>query len=189
MADTKQQLSEDLVIDTAAEIADREGLDAVTLSRVARDLGSTQPALYRYVDSYDQLVRALGLRGREILATRLIEAGVGVAGDDAVMAMAQAWRQLVADHPGLYAATDRYPCAGDAELEAAVNRIVKILSDALVAYELSGPQRIDVARTLRSSFHGFSHLELGDGHPHDQNLDESFRQLVNLICRGIHTAS
>ena len=189
MADTKQQLSEDLVIDTAAEIADREGLDAVTLSRGARDLGATQPALYRYVDSYDQLVRALGLRGREILATRLIEAGVGVAGDDAVMAMAQAWRQLVADHPGLYAATDRYPCAGDVELEAAVNRIVKILSDALVAYELSEPQRIDVARTLRSSFHGFSHLELGDGHPHDQNLDESFRQLVNLICRGIHTAS
>lgn len=182
-------LSRDRIVTAAAQLADAEGLDQVTLSRVARELGASQPALYRYVDGYDDLIRALGLLGREVLAQRLVEAAVGLAGDDAVRAMGRAWRQVVADHPGLYAATDRYPCAGDAELEAAVNRVVEILSLALVAYELDDDRRIDAARALRSSFHGFSHLETGDGHPLDHSLDQSFDQLVGLLCQGIRNLS
>ena len=180
-------LSTEVVVTTAARIADVEGVDAVSLSRVARELGSSQPALYRHIASYDELIRALGLRGRQILATRLVEAAVGLAGDDAVAAMADAWRRMVAEHPGLYAATDRYPCAGDPELEAAVNRVVDVLSLALVAYDLTDRQRVDAARALRSAFHGFAHLELGDGHPLDQDLDDSFDQLVALLCHGIRT--
>jgi hypothetical protein len=41
---------------------------------------------------------------------------------------------MVRDHPGLYAATDRYPCAGDAELEGAVDKVVAVLGRALAAY-------------------------------------------------------
>ena len=62
------------VIDEAARLADAEGLDAVTLTRVADALGVQQPALYRHVDGYDDLIRSLGLRGRELLAERLSEA-------------------------------------------------------------------------------------------------------------------
>ena len=185
MDEERPTLSTERIIACATEIADSEGLDAVSLSRVARELGSSQPALYRHIGSYPDLIRALGLRCRELLADRLTDAAAGLAGDEAVSAMAGAWRGLVRDHPGLYAATDRYPCAGDPELEAAVNRIVEILSMALLAYPLSDEQRIDVARTLRSSFHGFSHLETGDGHPLDQDLDVSFDVLIQLLCRGI----
>lgn len=189
MTPNREQLSFGLIVDTARGIADAEGLDAVSLSRVARELGSSQPALYRHIGSYPELVRALGLQCRELLAARLTDAAGGLAGDDAVAAMAMAWRKLVKDHPGAYAATDRYPCAGDPELEVAVQGIVDILSRALVAYDLTDEQRIDVARTLRSALHGFSHLETGDGHPLDQDLDASFEALVQLLCRGIRTVS
>ena len=129
-------------LDTAAALADSEGLDSVTLTRVAKELGTSQPALYRHVDNYDELIRALGLRGREVLADRLIESAVGLAGDDAIEAMGRAWRKVVVEHPGLYAATDRFPCAGDAELEAAVNRVVEVLSLALTTYDLSDDERV-----------------------------------------------
>ena len=122
----RRTLDTDQVVSSAAALADTEGLDVVTLTRVAERLGVRQPALYRHVDSYDGLIRALGLRGREILAERLSEAAVGLAGDDAVRAMGRAWRAMVQDHPGLYAATDRFACAGDDELEAAVERVLKI---------------------------------------------------------------
>ncbi len=183
----RRSLSPELVLDTAATLADEEGLDSVTLTHVAKKLGTSQPALYRHIDSYDELIRALGLRGREVLADRLIESAVGLAGDDAIEAMGRAWRGVVADHPGLYAATDRYPCAGDAELEAAVNRVVEVLSLSLSTYDLTDDERVDAARALRSAFHGFAHLENGDGHPLDQDLDESFTQLIELLCRGIRT--
>jgi len=120
----RAQMSTEIVVDTAAQLANSEGLDAVTLTRVAQELGATQPALYRHVDSHEGLIRALGLKARELLAQELAGAAVGLAGDDAIVAMATAWRRLVAEQPGLYAATDRFPCAGDTELEAAVNRIV-----------------------------------------------------------------
>ncbi len=181
----RAQLSSEVVLETAGRIADTEGLDTVTLTRIARELGTSQPALYRHIDGYDDLIRALGLRGREILAARLADSAVGVSGDDAVRAMGLAWRGVVVEHSGLYAATDRYPCAGDAELEAAVDRIVDTLSLALSAFDLGVDLRVHAARSLRSAFHGFSHLESGDGHPHKQNLDESFDHLIQLLCAGI----
>ena len=181
----RRPLDSETVIDEAAHLADEEGLDAVTLTRVADRLGVRQPALYRHVEGYDDLIRSLGLRGRERLATALGDAAIGVSGDEAVWAVGQAWRRVVRESPGLYAATDRYPCAGDEELEEAVERVVTIIAAALGAFDLDESERIHVARGLRSAFHGFSHLESGDVHPHPHDLEESFERLVELLVAGI----
>lgn len=177
------------VVDVAAEIADSEGLDAITLTRVANELGVRQPALYRHVDSYDGLIRLLGLRGRELLADRLSEAAVGVSGPDAVRSLGLAWRKVVQDAPGSYAATDRYPCAGDSELEEAVERIVGLMARSLISFELTDDETVHAARSLRSAFHGFAHLEAGDGHPHPLDLDDSFDQMIELLCAGLRALS
>lgn len=177
------------VIETAAHVADTEGLDRLTLTRVADVLGVRQPALYRHLDGYDDLLRSLSLRGREILAERLADAAVGLSGDDSVAAVGHAWRKVVRDHPGIYAATDRYPCAGDAELEAAVERVLAVLAQTLRGYDLSEEDRVHASRTLRSAFHGFSHLESGDGHPLPHDPEDTFEHLVELLCAGIHRLS
>lgn len=178
-------LTTDRVVMAAAELADREGFDALTLTRVAEDLGVQQPALYRHIQGIDDLVRLLGLYGRQELVQRLTNSSVGKSGNEAVAALGNAWRQMVRDHPGLYTATDRYPCKGDAELEEAVDRVVGVLRQALSSFQLTDDQRIHVARSLRSAFHGFSHLELGDGHPTAVDVEESFHHLVELLCTGI----
>lgn len=181
----KRTLNPAQVIECASVIADREGFDAVTLTRVADELGVRQPALYRHVNGYDDLVQLLALRGREKLANALTEAAVGVSGEDAVVAIGRAWREVVRTHPGLYAATDRYPCAGNVELEEAVERIVAIIARALGSFSIDEAERVHVARGLRSSFHGFSHLESGDGHPHEHDLDDTFDHLLELLIAGI----
>ena len=173
------------VIDEAATIADAEGLDAVTLTRVADRLGVVSRDRKVVGRAYDDLIRSLGLRGRELLAARLSTAAQGVAGPDVVRALGDAWRSVVRDAPGLYAATDRYPCAGDAELEDAVEEIVTIIARSLGGFDLDETQRIHVARALRSSFHGFAHLESGDGHPHPHDLEDTFSGLVDLLVAGI----
>lgn len=185
LANEKMQLDSGLVIETAAVIADSEGLDALTLTRVAKELGISQPALYRHVEGYDDLIRSLSLRGRQLLNERLQEAAVGVSRDDAVRALGHAWRLVVRERPGLYGATDRCPCAGDAELEDAVEQIVETLAQALVGYELSAEDAAHAARALRSAFHGFSHLEAGDGHPKSYDLDDTFDHIIDILCAGI----
>ena len=178
-----------LVVETAALIADREGIDEVTLTRVAKELEISQPALYRHVEGYDDLIRSLGLQGRQVLVEALTAAAVGVAGDDAVRAMGRAWRQLVKERPGVYAATDRYPCAGDSELEAAVDDVIDVLGLALVGFNLDSADQVHVARTLRSAFHGFANLEAGDGHPRPHDLDDTYEHLLDLLIAGIRTHS
>ncbi len=44
------------IVATAVELADREGLDAVTMRAVAGALGTGAASLYRYVDTRDELV-------------------------------------------------------------------------------------------------------------------------------------
>lgn len=52
----KRELSIERIVDAAVEIADAEGLGAVSMSRVAASLGFTTMSLYRYVTSKDDLV-------------------------------------------------------------------------------------------------------------------------------------
>ena len=182
---TRPQLDATIVIHTAGVIADAEGLDAVTLTRVAKELDISQPALYRHIDGYDDLLRHLSLEGRVLLAERLRSAAVGVSGEDAVRAMGAAWRGAVRDRPGLMAATDRYPCADDAELETAVEEIVETLRLGLAGYDLTPDDQVHAARALRSAFHGFAHLEAGDGHPRPHDLDDTFEHIVDILNRGI----
>jgi len=49
------ELDVDRVVSAAVELADREGLAAVTLSRVAKELDCTTMALYRHVGSKEEL--------------------------------------------------------------------------------------------------------------------------------------
>lgn len=181
----RPQLDTELVVHTAAMIADAEGLDAVTLTRVAREFDISQPALYRHVEGYDDLLRHLSLAGRMLLAERLSAAAVGMSGVDAIRAMGGAWRDAVRERPGIMAATDRYPCADDAELEGAVEAIVETLALALASYDLSPDDQVHAARALRSAFHGFAHLEAGDGHPRPHDLDDTFEHIIDILHRGI----
>ncbi|GAA1803109.1 TetR/AcrR family transcriptional regulator [Agromyces neolithicus] len=52
----KRELSIERIVEAAIEIADAEGLAAVSMSRVAASLGFTTMSLYRYVTSKDDLI-------------------------------------------------------------------------------------------------------------------------------------
>lgn len=52
-------LTVERVVQAAIEVADAEGLDAVSMSRVAKQLGFTTMALYRHVESKDELLELM----------------------------------------------------------------------------------------------------------------------------------
>ncbi|MFC6013086.1 TetR/AcrR family transcriptional regulator [Nocardia lasii] len=55
----KRALTLDQILDAATEVAEAEGFAALSMSRVARQLGFTAMSLYRYVDSKDTLIDLL----------------------------------------------------------------------------------------------------------------------------------
>jgi AcrR family transcriptional regulator len=52
-------LSLEAVVETAMAVADAEGLDAVSMARVADELGYSTMALYRYVDNKEELLQLM----------------------------------------------------------------------------------------------------------------------------------
>ena len=182
-------LSRSIIVDAAIAMLPDTGLDGLTLTGLAEGLGVSQPAMYRHVDGVDDLWRELGLRGRAALADALGEAVMGRSGTDAVRATADAWRSFAKVNPNLYAATDRVPCAGDAELEAAVERIVEILARSLRGFDLDEPATLEAAGALRSALHGFVHLEIVDEHPAQHDNDAAFVATVDLLCVGFQHLS
>jgi AcrR family transcriptional regulator len=55
----RRGLSVDEVVEAAVQIADRDGLDAVSMARVAEELGFTTMSLYRYVAGKDELLQLM----------------------------------------------------------------------------------------------------------------------------------
>jgi len=80
----------------------REGPDALTLRAVAREVGLTAPALYRYVDGHEGLVAALSQDVLDEITATLEAARDSVGRDDPVgrlMAACRAFRDWSLAHP------------------------------------------------------------------------------------------
>jgi AcrR family transcriptional regulator len=173
------------VADAALEIVDADGLEAVTLARVAAALGVRSPSLYNHVAGRDGLIREIAARSTGELATALRRAATGRSGGEAIAAVAQAQRDYARAHPGRYAATVAAPAAGDAEHEAAAADAVDVLASVLAGSGLSGDDLIHAVRALRSAVHGFAALEASGGFGLDVDRDSSFRWLVDALAAGI----
>jgi AcrR family transcriptional regulator len=63
----KAPLSREAVIDAALDVCRGEGLDAVTMRRVATELDTGAASLYVYVRNREELVRAMGDRAVSVL--------------------------------------------------------------------------------------------------------------------------
>jgi AcrR family transcriptional regulator len=181
-------LSTAAVVAAAAEIADAEGLDRLTLARVAAAAGVRTPSLYNHVESLDDVRRRVALLALRDLADALRDAAVGRAGDDALVAMADAYRAYARRHPGRYAATQRAPAEGDEEMRAAARGAVDVVLAILRGYGLEGDDAIHAARAVRSALHGFVALEAGGGFGIPVDLDESYARMVRALARGLRDA-
>ena len=181
-------LSTAAVVAAAAEIADAEGLDRLTLARVAATAGVRTPSLYNHVESLDDVRRRVALLALRDLADALRDAAVGRAGDDALAAMADAYRAYARRHPGRYAATQRAPVEGDEEMRTAAAGAVDVVLAILRGYGLEGDDAIHAARAVRSALHGFVTLETGGGFGIPVDLDESYARMVRALARGLRDA-
>jgi AcrR family transcriptional regulator len=170
------------VVAAAAELADAEGLEAVTLARVAERLGVRSPSLYAHVDGLPDLRRRLAERGARELMGDLQAAAAGRAGRDALAAVADVYRRYARDHRGTYAAMQR---AADVRDVAAAAQLVDVVIAVVRGYGLEGDDAIHATRIVRAALHGFAALEIGEGFGIDLSPDETFTRLVDTLDRGL----
>jgi AcrR family transcriptional regulator len=173
------------VVNVAASIADVEGLEAVTLARVAGELGVRSPSLYNHVDGRSDLLRAIAVLSVRELAAALREATVGRSGADALAAAARAYRGYAQAHPGRYAATLAAPTRGDDEHRAAATEAVDVMLAVLRGWDIEGDDAVHAVRAFRSAIHGFVAIEAADGFGMAVDVEVSFDRLVATLAEGL----
>jgi AcrR family transcriptional regulator len=177
------------VVAAAAELANADGLEAVTLARLAGRLGVRPPSLYAHIAGLEDLRRRLGARGAHELTAELQAAAAGRAGRDALTAVAGAYREYAKAHPGAYAALQRVPDSSDSEAVSAAARLVDVVLAVLRGYGLEADDAIHGARVIRAALHGFVALESGEGFGIPLSLDASYARLVAVLDRGLAALS
>ncbi len=160
------------ILEAAVEIADKQGIQEVTLASLAQKLNIRPPSLYNHVNGLQGLRTRLAIHGLEQLHSAMTNAAVGRAGEDAIRAMGEAYVEFARVHPGLYEATLLIPPTQDPDVEKTGSKIVELTVRVLKSFGLEGDMALHATRGLRSLFHGFASLEQkgGFGIPLDLNV-------------------
>jgi AcrR family transcriptional regulator len=174
-----------VVTHEAGKLADEVGFENFTLSALAQRLGVRQPTIYKHVDGTAGLHREMAMLAKSELADVMRRAAVGRARDEALLAIAVAFRSWANEHPGLYAATVKAATPGDLDDERAGLEALKVITDVLQGYGLSGDDAIDATRALRAILHGFVTLQSAGGFGYPVDIDHSFLRAIEALISAI----
>ncbi|HEY3725640.1 MAG TPA: TetR-like C-terminal domain-containing protein [Solirubrobacteraceae bacterium] len=178
-------LDSEAVVSAAAQLADAESLDAVTLARLAEHLRVRSPSLYAHIAGLDDLRRRLGARGARELAEAVAVAAAGKSRLAALRAVADTYRGYARAHPGTYAAMQRAPDEDSEQLAAAGRELVGVILAVLAGYSLRGDEAIHAVRVVRAALHGFVLLESEGGFGLPISLQDSYERLIGVLDRGL----
>ena len=178
-------LDSEAVVIAAAQLADAEGLEALTLARLAGRLGVRSPSLYAHVGGLEDLRRRVAARGARQLAEALAMAAAGKSRLGALRAMADTYRAYARAHPGTYATLQRAPVEDGGEFATAARHLVDVIVAVLEGYSIHGDQAIHAVRVVRAALHGFVVLERDEGFRIPLSVDESYERMVAVLDRGL----
>lgn len=182
----KVGLTRNQVVEAAAAIADRDGLDALSLATLASTLGVRSPSLYAHVDGLAGLRRQLTFHAADLLAAELARCVDGFEGAVALRAIAEELRSFALRHPGLYATFLPAPTPEeDPEVAAALREPVTVVASVLDGMDVDPTTVIPLIRALRAAVHGFVDIELGGGFGLPDDIDDSFTTTIDLVITAI----
>jgi AcrR family transcriptional regulator len=152
----------DEILDVAERLLEAEGPSALTMRRVATEMGIRAPSLYKHVSAKEDI--EAGLQER---ALRQMASATEPAGTD-LFALMVAYRRWAFAHRGLYELATRRPLRRDviaAEVEAG--------AAAQIVATAGGDEHR--ARALWALAHGLIDLEMANRFPPDADLDQTWR--------------
>jgi AcrR family transcriptional regulator len=182
------QVNPDSIVSAACEIIQREGVDALSLGRLAARLGVKAPSLYRYFKNKAALLKAVN----QSTLVELFAAFDHVLSDDCLtpdapqdqlVAIAHTVRQFAHQHPR------RYVLAMTAQVSVTrpnEDRLVQmVLPIQAIMAKLTGEQAsLTALRGFLALIHGFVMLEVHEQLQRGGDLDAAFDDSLHAYLAG-----
>jgi AcrR family transcriptional regulator len=173
-----------LVITTAADIADAEGLAALTLTRVAQELDCHVTSLRNHVATIKELHRQVALLYLNELADQLWESALGTTGEPALRAVAGVYRRNAEEHRGRIDVMYFCQSRSDPEFVDAQARVVQPIRAILGSFGLDERAVVHAHRAFTCAVRGFVQSE-ADGLFAGEDADESFEAILELFLGAL----
>lgn len=182
------QVDRETIITQAREMIAAEGIEALSLSKLAASLNVKAPSLYRHVDSKTSLLRAVNFLTAQKLFLALDE-GLAQAGPDAVeklTAVLTAYRTFAHANPHTYLLAMTNNKDAHRPDENALEQMAIPFQEIMT--QISGSEKsLAALRGALALAHGFVMLELNAQLRRGGDLDEAFQEAVNAYLRGWQT--
>jgi AcrR family transcriptional regulator len=155
------------IVAVARELLEEDGVDALSMRRLAGRLGIRAPSIYKHLPDKRALENALISAGFEEMAIAFDDA-LRVA-DDPVGAIATAYRDFARRHPHLYRLMTERPLDRQNLVPGAEDRAARPVFEAF-------GRDPDRARAAWAFAHGMTILELNGRFPPDADLDAAWER-------------
>ncbi len=181
----KNNISEELIIETSAHIANEIGLDNLSLKIIAEELNIKPPSLYNHISGLDNIKEKLMIYGWKQIENKMIDSAVGVAGYEALKNMCYAFYDYATNNKGVFAAMLWYNKYETQENNNSTVRLFELLFKVMKALDISEDNINHSIRTLRGFLEGFSLLVNNNAFGNPISIKESFDLSLEIIMNGI----
>lgn len=182
----RKGLNAEAVVAAAADLAEKIGFSNLNLLDLAGVLEIKSASLYNHIANLDELKEQVGLLATVRLKNCLMAAVADKYREEAIMALANAYRGFVKEYPELYKAYIALHFVKGQEPEKILLGIVEDLFQVLSGYDLTETQTIHWERVLRSTLHGFVVFEsAGYFVRRPADLNETFKLAVLNVIGSI----
>lgn len=185
----KQGLSKERVVQAAIQLIEEEGMGQFSMAKLAQRLQIKTASLYNHIESLNQLLECVGEDAVSRMVREETLAIAGKARDDALFAMAEAYRTFVREHYELYRVIMAFPQLHNPTLEQEAGKIISPILEVLSSYGLTQVQQYHWQRILRAVMSGFAFHEQSGGFSHlPVDQDESYRIAIECMAEGLRSA-
>jgi AcrR family transcriptional regulator len=144
----RRQLTVPAILDAALKLVDNEGLDALTMRRLADELDASPMSLYRYIRTRDEIVEGLADLALEQLD---IQPPADLTWQEQLRQIFTGIHDVLLAHPGLIHILEHQPVTAEHAFTA-VERLLAILRKA----GFSGSDAVATIAALESYTFGFT---------------------------------
>lgn len=177
----RANLTRPVVLSAAAELADRDGFDAISISELARHFGVKPASLYSHVRDRGAVIEGVHEIALDELADRVAAAIGGRSATDALIGFGEAHRRYAEQRPGCWTALQR-PASPSTMASAAAQRMGAQLVAVIRGYELPEPEIVHAARLVGATINGFLTLErVGSFGNRDEDTEASWARALSAL--------
>jgi AcrR family transcriptional regulator len=177
-------LSQKMIVDAAAEIADQEGLNGVTLAALSKKMNVRPPSLYNHINGLQAIRTELAVSGLTRLLDQMADSVTEQKGDSAMLSLAQAYVDFAVENPGYYEAA--LLKVQDKRAEIVSDQIVRIVTNLLIVNGYASEMTaIHATRGLRSLLHGFTTLIAKEAFEREEDISESLSFSIRTFLSGL----